>query len=303
MKYFLLLTIPIFLLSSCGGFNQTQIIYHHSEYIAPSRNLNVCKTLKDSVIIYAIFVDVNAYHPWTQYDVDSTLDSLKKATTWIEQLAIKHNKNLIISPVIHSQQSKLSLSENKIKPYDLSLDLGLLHSSNHKKLRTVDAWANKIAIYASRGVKKTEERKMKTKNKVMNLERLIARLRNEYRTDNVAVMFFVNGYYENTPSASYHTYSNGPDVEYSIITNKNPAVIVHEFLHLFGAVDLYPTVTHNFNYEEIEESYPNEIMRIQHKSLDKLMISPITEYYIGWIDDLDHDNTRLLYHKYNVLEY
>jgi len=303
MKYTLILILPLFLLTNCGGFNRTQIIYDRSEYIAPSRNLNVCKTLKDSVIIYAIFVDVNSYHPWTQYDVDSTLDSLKKATSWIEDLAIKNNKTLTITPVIHSQQSKLSLSEHKIKPYDLSLDLGLLHSSNRKKIRTVDAWADKIAIYASKGVKKTEERKMKTKNKVSNLERLIARLRNQYRTDNVAVMFFVNGYYENTASASYHTYSNGPDVEYSIITNKNPAVIVHELLHLFGAVDLYPTTMHNFNYTEIEENYPNEIMRIQHKSLNKLMLSPITEYYIGWIDDLDHDNTRLLYHKYNVLEY
>lgn len=303
MKYFLLLIFPILFLTNCGGLNRTTVIYNTCEYVSPSRNLNVCKTLKDSVILYAIFVDVNSYHPWTQYDIDSTLDSVKKSMNWIEKLAKENNKKLSINTVIHSQQSKLSLSETKIKPYDLKLDLNLLHSIEGRKVNTVDNWADKIATYASKGVKKTEERKMKTKNKVSNLERLIARLRNQYRTDNVAVMFFVNGYYENNPSASYHTYSNGPKVEYSIVTNKNPAVISHEFLHLFGAIDLYPNARHNFNYKELEETYPDELMRIQHKSLNKLMISPITKYYIGWANDLDQDNTRMLYHKYNVLKY
>lgn len=303
MKHLNLFALLILMLAGCNKNSRYYLSSKPCEFVSPSRNLNVCKTLKDSVIIYAIFVDVDSYHPWTQYDIDSTLDSLQKAMYWLEGQANENGKKLRIAPVVHSQQSKLSISETKIKPYDLKLDLRLLYSRDRKKNQTVDNWADKIAIYASKGVKNNEERKVRTKNKVSNLERLIARLRNQYKTDNIALMFFVNGYYENTRSASYHTYSNGPEVEYSIITHKNPAVIAHEFLHLFGGVDLYPGIFHNFNYEEIEAKYPNEIMRIQHKPLKKLMLSPITKYYIGWADDLNQENTRLLYHKHNVLAY
>ena len=303
MKYFCSVLVAVILLSSCSKNSIYYLNERPCDYVSPSRSLNVCKTLEDSVVLYAIFVDVDSYHPWTQYDIDSTLDSVRKAMTWLENQAIDNDKKLGVATVVHSQQSKLSLSENNIKPYDLKLDMGLLHSQDRKKNHTVDKWADKIAIYASKGVKNNEERKVKTKNKVSNLERLVARLRNQYKTDNVAVMFFVNGYYENTPSVSYHTYSNGPEVEYSIITNKNPAVVAHEFLHLFGGVDLYPETYHNFNYKDIEEIYPNEIMRIQHKPLSKLMLSPITKYYVGWANDLDHENTRLLYHKHNVKVY
>ena len=103
---------------------------------------------------------------------------------------------------------------------------------------------------------------------------------------------------------SLHTYSSGPEVEYTVMTNKNPAIIAHEFLHLFGALDLYPHDVHpTFNYAELEETYPDEIMRIQHKEINRLMLSPITKYYIGWQTSLDKENTRMLYHLYDVIEY
>ena len=100
-------------------------------------------------------------------------------------------------------------------------------------------------------------------------------------------MIFVNGFFHSLSSATYHANYHGLGPEYSILTCKNPATIAHEFLHLFGAIDLYP----------------NEIMRITHKNIDKLMLSPITKYYIGWQDALDKPNTRLLYHKARVFEY
>jgi hypothetical protein len=68
-------------------------------------------------------------------------------------------------------------------------------------------------------------------------------------------MIFVNGFSHSLSSAKYH----GLGPEYSILTCKNSATIAHEFLHLFGAIDLYP----------------NEIMRITHKNIDKLMLSPL----------------------------
>tara|TARA_B110000093_G_scaffold25877_1_gene25015 strand:- start:19400 stop:19753 length:354 start_codon:yes stop_codon:yes gene_type:complete len=117
-------------------------------------------------------------------------------------------------------------------------------------------------------------------------------------------MIFVNGFFHSLSSATYHANYHGLGPEYSILTCKNPATIAHEFLHLFGAIDLYPNQMYpNFNFKELEEIYPNEIMRITHKNIDKLMLSPITKYYIGWQDALDKPNTRLLYHKARVFEY
>lgn len=293
-----------FALSACGLF-----IYHDSEYgygenIATSKNQNVCGLLKDSVVVYAIFVDVDQYHPWTVYDIESTMDSLNKAMSWVEGQAAANKQRLGIVSVMHEQQSKWSISEARAKPTVLRLNLNLLGSYKKKHQGHVDAWADKIATYAAKGVKKPTETKLGTKSKVVNVERLVARLRDLYETDNVALLFFLNGYYENHPSMSLHTYSNGPAVEYSIITNKNPAVIAHEFLHLFGAIDLYPHPAHRtFNYKELEAAYPNELMRIQHTSINSLMLSPITKYYIGWQKNLDKENTRMLYHLYNVTEY
>lgn len=119
-----------------------------------------------------------------------------------------------------------------------------------------------------------------------------------------ALMIFVNGYYENNRSFTFNSETNGPNVEYSIITNKNTAVIAHEFLHLFGAIDLYPTQRYaNFNFKDIDKNYPNEIMRIQHKEINKLEISPITRYFIGWETKMENKDTRILYHKSDFVEY
>ncbi len=303
MKNTILFLFAAFSLTGCSIYTNRTTAYHY-ESISPSKNRNVCALLKDSIIIYPIFVDVNQFHPWTTFDIESTIDSINTAMEWIKKEAEKAGQPLTLTVIPHKQKNKLSVNEGKIRPRYLSLNLNLLGSYKKKHRGHVDHWADKIAKHAGKAVKSRKESKLATKNKVINIERLTARLRDKYQTDNVAVMIFVNGYYENYPSMSLHTYTDGPKTEYSIITNKNPAVIAHEFLHLYGAIDLYPNANHpNFNYKELEESHPNEIMLIQHKNINKLNLTPITKYYIGWQADLDKVNTRLLYHKYDVVEY
>ena len=271
------------------------------EKVATSRDRNVCKTLKDSVVIYAIFVDVDQFHPWTEFDIASTLDSVDIAKNWILSQADTFGTKLSIKVIHHEQSSKHSFHERKAKAYPLNLNY--LNSSRRKHENHVFGWADIISKYAGRSVKKRPSSKVGTQIKISNTERLIAALRDKYETDNVALMFFVNGYYEDFPSVTFNIHYDNK-VEFGIITGKKPAVIAHEFLHLFGAIDLYPHQNFRcFNYPELESLYPNEIMRIQHKNIDKLMLSPITRYYIGWQDDLDLANTRLLYHLERVLEY
>jgi hypothetical protein len=271
------------------------------EALPTTKNQNVCGFLKDSVIVYAIFVDAAGYHPWTEFDIESTLDSVNKAMSWVEQKAHDSNNHVGINVVQHKQSSKWSFPERKART---TLRMGYATSTKRRHIVSFDSWADAIAKYAGKSVKKATGSKVGTRNKVINAERLIANLRDRHETENVALMFFVNGYYENNPSYSFNTETNGPDIEYSIITNKNPAVIAHEFLHLFGAIDLYPTARYsNFNSVELRAAYPNEVMLVQHREITKLEISPITRYFLGWQEALDKPNTRLLYHKSNFVVY
>ena len=277
--------------------------YHYSEHTAPSRNKNVCGNLKDNVILYCIFVDVHAYHPFSAYDIESTMDSVHKATKWLECQAEYNNIPLNITPVLHKKGSRVSFHERKtlVRPY---LHLFKKPLTKKKYAQYTNQWADYICHYAGRSVKQKNTAKVGTKVKAHDLESLIHILRNNYETDGLAVMFFVNGYYERDMCMAFNIYNNGPTPEYAVITHKSPGAITHEFLHLFGGIDLYPHAQHpGFNYKDIKEEYPNEIMRISHKNLDKLMLSPITKYYIGWKDDLPKSDLRMLYHYAEVLEY
>jgi hypothetical protein len=54
-------------------------------------NNNVCKKLIGKVVLYAIFVDTKETHPWTAYDIKTTLDSLQKSIEWITAKAKEFN--------------------------------------------------------------------------------------------------------------------------------------------------------------------------------------------------------------------
>lgn len=303
MKSLIIIIVASTFTYGCTFYSGNNYNFQYDQ-VAVTKNRNVCGLLKDSVVIYPIFVDVGQFHPWSNFDIESTLDSIETAMHWVQRKADENNQSLCLEVKAHVQRNKISLNEGKIKPRYLSLNLNLLGSYKKKHQGHVDDWADKIAKYAGRAVKKGKESKLGSRNKVVNVERLIARLRDLYETDHIALMFFVNGYYENYPSMTLHTSSNGPKTEYAIITNKNPAIIAHEFLHLFGALDLYPNANNpNFNFKELKEAYPNEIMQIQHKPIESLTLSPITKYYIGWQKDLDKNDNRLMYHKYRVVEY
>lgn len=288
-------------LSSCCLFIH-QNDYHYAEFTAPSRNTNVCAHLKDSVILYAVFVDVGRFHPFSEYDIHSTMDSIHKATRWIEEQAELNNMPLSINPVMHTIGRRMSFHESKTLARP-NLNLFRMPGEKRKYTRYTNNWADYMSRYASKGVKPKRSNKV-TRTKIFNTETLIATLRDKYKTDNIALMFFVNGYYEHDACLTFNSYSHGPEVEYSVVTQKNPAAIAHEFFHLFGAVDLYPHPHHpGFNYNDLEEKYPDEIMRIAHKNLPKLMISPITKYYIGWCDTMPNPDLRLLYHQADVIGY
>ncbi len=56
-----------------------------------ARYKNVCKDLKGDVLLYFAFIDSKYTSPWTEYDIESTIDSIRVAITWLHTEA-RNNK-------------------------------------------------------------------------------------------------------------------------------------------------------------------------------------------------------------------
>lgn len=141
----------------------------------------------------------------------------------------------------------------------------------------------------------------KTKNTVRDRERLIARLRDIHQTDNIALMYFVNNYYKDEVSFALNTGSD-KNVEFSVVSFKDPSVIAHEFLHLFGATDMYVSPLDKKRKQikfrqHFQQLYPNEIMTNTQRNIDGLIISDFTKYLIGWDKELSSDLQKMYMKK------
>lgn len=300
------LLIPVLivlLISACSLFGYRKYrVYQPYDKMPVSRNNGTCKELKDTVGLYAIFVDVGIYHPWTEFDIECVMDSIHASSDWIENQAKLSGKDVHIKVFQHKQNSKLTIKEKSAKT---ALHLNGLLPEYYKAYRRLSPWAQAISKYAGRGLKYRPSSKIAQRLKITDVNTFTMALRDKLELENVAVMFFVNGYMEGHPSYSFNVESGQyQQAEYSIITSHSKPVIAHEFLHLFGAVDLYANQNFpNFNYQELNEAYPNEIMYVQHKDIEDLMISPINRYFVGWQDTLAKSDNDMLFHKIAVPEY
>lgn len=264
-----------------------------------SKENNVCKILKGKVLVYAIFVDSKYTKPWTQYDIKSTLDSVHKGMDWIMQKAVQNCVNLNIHVEYHKSQrgtvpiykdfSRKTLSATLYKPPLFS------------GIRDIYRWADKIAAEAGKSLPTDTSSVIKTVNRATDRERLIARLRDIHKTDNVALMYFINNYYTDELSVTFDINSSN-NIEFSIVSFKKPAVIAHEFLHLFGAWDLYITPFDGRKSavkmkQQAMEIFPDEVMAFAYRDLDSLDISQFTRYSIGWEKQLDPKYSELILGK------
>ena len=132
-----------------------------------------------------------------------------------------------------------------------------------------------------------------------NKERLVAFLRDENKVESVAMFYLVNNYYKSDISIPVNTF-NTNDVEFVIVSYKYPSEIAHNFLHLFGACDMYKTLLrrNERNINILSERYPDEIMHEPYgKDINKLAISDYTKYLIGWTNELDPSLESLMRDK------
>lgn len=283
MKAIVYLLIVLFIfLESCITTKKMNVMF-------ASVNNNVCRRLSGKVVVYAIFVDSKETKPWSDYDIRSTLDSLRKGMDWLELQAKKDSIPLDI-------QIDCNKKNNGIVPVYQEFSKKTLSATLYKKplfsgVKDIHKWADKVAIEAGKNLLKDTSRLVKTKNKLSDRERLIARLRAIHRTDNIALMYLINNYHTDEMSLTLDANSNH-NVEYCIVSYKYPSVFAHEFLHLFGAWDLYITPFDNKRKavkrkNMAMEMFPNEIMAFAYRRIESLEISPFTKYTIGWTNELE----------------
>jgi len=257
---------------------------------------NVCKDLKDDVLLYVIFVDNKHTAPWTEYDIQSTMDSIETAVEWL-----------------HGQARKNSVDVNIITDYYLGEEFSTIHkmlpeesvvksvsTPNLKQgMLNMNKWADYITRKAGESFDLAGKEGIPEIKKPKNKERLIAYLRDKHKLESVALLLLVNNYYKDDISLPVNT-MNSDDVEFAIVSFKYPSVIAHNFLHLFGAADLCESVyrknTKNIQFAAGE--FPDAIMQnVYAKNIDDLNISPFTKYLIGWTDTLESKYNELLYDK------
>ncbi len=82
-----LISIAVILLFSLlpSGYSLKKTDYRDA------RLKNVCKDLRGDALIYFIFIDNRTTSPWTEFDIQSTIDSVRVAINWLDTQAKKNN--------------------------------------------------------------------------------------------------------------------------------------------------------------------------------------------------------------------
>lgn len=281
----LVLLISIFTLSS--SITLHRIDFRHG------MNKNVCKSFRNEVLAYFVFVDSKETSPWTEYDMRSTLDSITIALNWLNKQADKHNINARIRANYYVGNPYSTIKKDLAMG---TVQKTLTTPSLRKGIIEMNSWADAIAKKVGGSVTMPEKDGIPETKNPKNKERLIAHLRDENNVESVALIFLVNNYFRDDISATVNTF-NANDVEFAVVSYKYPAEIAHNILALFGGAPLYKS-TYRRNENKIKkasELFANDIMQDPYaKSINKLEIGPLSQYLIGWTDKLNTQYTDLL---------
>ncbi len=290
MKNSLKLALLSLLILTLSGASFEKIDYR------AARLNNVCKDLKNDVLLYFVFVDTKTTSPWSEFDIRSTIDSMDVAVTWIEKQAEINNISLNIKTDYYIGKEFATVSKDLPSG---TVDESITQPNLKAGIVKINKWADSLSkivggsfiIVGKDGIPLLQSPK--------DTERLIALLRDEYKVESVALIFMVNNYFRNDISFAVNTFTT-EKVEFAIVSYKYPAEIAHSFLNLYGAADLYATPLRKSDkkIKMAHEFFPNEIMQDPYaKNIWAQEISDFTKYLIGWTNELDPRYEPLLSDK------
>ena len=280
LKSRIFILILMMLLIVPSSFKISRIDYREARF------QNVCKDLKGDVLLYFMFIDSRYTTPWTEFDIQSTIDSIRSAITWLHMQAKENSIPLNIIADFYIGPEYTTITRNLPGPTVLE---SVTEPNAGKARENIKRWSDGVAKIAGESVTLRQKDGIPEIKTPGNKERLVAFLRDENKVESVALFFLVNNYYKSDISIPINTY-NTEDVEFAIVSYKYPSEIAHNFLHLYGATDLYKTLLRQkeANIKTLAGLYPDEIMQDPYgKDLNSLTISDYTKYLIGWNETLD----------------
>lgn len=268
---------------------------------AEGRHNNVCKDLKNDVLLYFVFIDSRSTYPWTEFDILTTIDSIQVAARWLEAQAGQSEIPLKIKTDYYIGDEFTTIERNL--PSN-SIEEVIEKQNLIKGMESLSRWGDYVSKTIGESLYIKEKDGIPLQKKPANKERLIALLRDEYHVESVALLFMINNYFRSDISIGINTLHND-DVEFSVVSYKYPSEIAHNFLHLYGAADLGES---HFRRSQAKiklakEAFPDDIMsEVYARPLSGLKIDEFTAYMIGWTEELDDTYKPLLTERFTLLK-
>ncbi|MCK4748941.1 MAG: hypothetical protein KAT15_17940 [Bacteroidales bacterium] len=265
------------------------------------RHNNVCKDLKNDVLLYFVFVDTRTTSPWTEFDILTTIDSIQVATRWLEKQAEMFDIPLRIKTDSYIGDEFATVERNLPRK---SVRETIEETNLIDGMNSLNRWGDYISKTIGESLYIKDKDGIPAQKRPGTKERLIAFLRDEYQVESVALLMLVNNYFRSDISLAINTLHND-DVEFSVVSYKYPSEIAHNFLHLYGAVDLYesPFRRTRRNLKLAAEAFPRDIMSdVYASSLSELEIGDYTRYMIGWTEALDRQYEPLMTERFTLLK-
>ncbi|PID91436.1 MAG: hypothetical protein CSA96_08425 [Bacteroidetes bacterium] len=262
---------------------------------------NVCKDLRNDVLLYFVFVDTRTTYPWTEFDILTTIDSIQVAARWLEANAAEQGIDLHIKTDYYIGDEFATISKNlPKKTVRESLEAGNLHEG----MRSLSRWGDFVSKIIGESLYIKEKDGIPMQKKPGTKERLIAYLRDEYQVESVAFMLMVNNYFRSDISLAINTLHND-DVEFAVVSYKYPSEIAHNFLHLYGAADLgaSPFRRNPRKIRMATQAFPDDIMGdVYARPLQELEMGEFTKYLIGWSETLENEYEPLLTERFTLFK-
>ncbi len=262
---------------------------------------NVCKSLDNDVLLYFIFIDSRTTYPWSEFDILTTIDSIRIASHWLEKEAQAAGIPLHIKTDFYIGDEYSTIQKNLPKS---SVNECIKELNLNEGMKSLSRWGDNVSKTVGESLYIKEKDGIPTIKKPGTKERLIAFLRDEYQVESVALLMLVNNYFKTDISIAANTMHND-DVEFAVVSYKYPSEIAHNFLHLYGAADLHETYfrRNKRNLKLAASAFPDDIMSdVYARPLNELEIGPYTQYMIGWTEDLDMEYEPLMTERFTLFK-
>lgn len=268
---------------------------------ARGRHNNVCKDLKNDVLLYFVFIDTRSTSPWTEFDILTTIDSIQVAARWLESQASQHNIPLNIKTDYYIGDEYTTIEKNLP---NATIKEVIEEQKLTKGMESLNRWGDYVSKIIGESLYIKEKDGIPLQKKPGNKERLMAFLRDEYQVESVVMMFLINNYFRSDISIAINTLHN-EDVEFSVVSYKYPSEIAHNFLHLYGAADLNKSYFRRspVKIKQAQEAFPDDIMSdVYARRINELEIGEFSEYMIGWTEELDEEYEPLLTERFTLFK-